>query len=406
MATFAYEALREPGEPVKGEIEAADEHSAAAALLDRGYHVLTIADANALAARRLKPRLGLWGGLKRRDLVRFTRELASLLKAGLPLSRALSTLRSRADQPGWRGVLGGIGARLEDGRTFSEALAAYPDIYDSMYVNLVHAGEESGTLVGVLTRLAELGEKRDEIYARVKMAMVYPAVMLAVGVVTVSVMVTLVVPMFIDVFKETDQTLPLPTRMLVWLSDFAVSWWWAVLLGIAALSFGLVHYARSERGQRFMGALSLRVPLLGRLARKTAIAAFSRTLGTLLGTGIPIVNALAITASTLRNGSYGDSVRAMANTVRDGDLLSHAIEGSPLFPEAIANVVAVGEHSGDLPDTLQQLADEGERDIDREVKVVMTLLEPIMIVLLGTIVGFIVLAMLLPIFNLGDAIEL
>ena len=229
MATFAYEALREPGVPVKGEKEAADEHAAATALLARGYHVLSIADVNVLAARRLKPRLGSRGGVRRRDLVRFTQELASLLKAGLPLSQALSTLRGRADRPGWRGVLGGIGARLEDGRTFSEALAAYPDIYDSMYVNLVHAGEEGGTLVGVLTRLAELGAKRDEISARVKMAMVCPAVMLAVGVVTVSVMVTLVVPMFIDVFEETGQTLPLPTRMLVWLSDLAVSLWWVLI---------------------------------------------------------------------------------------------------------------------------------------------------------------------------------
>ncbi|MBN2311167.1 MAG: type II secretion system F family protein [Candidatus Hydrogenedentes bacterium] len=405
MATFAYEAIREPGQPVKGEIEAEDVHSAAAALLQRGYHVLTIEDADAASAHRRRPRLGLLGGLKHRELVRLTRDTANLLKAGLPLSQALVTLAGRSTNPGWRSVLGGIRARLEDGQTFSQSLSAYPEVYDAMYVNLVRAGEESGKLVEVLMRLAEVGEKREDIRARVKMAMVYPAVMLTLGAVTVFVMLSFVVPMFVGVFRETGQVLPLPTRILIGVSGFFKAWWWAILLGLPAPIYGLMQYAKSERGKHVLGAMILRLALLGELVRKTEVAGFSQTLGTLLGSGLPIVNALSITASTLKNPGYGDAVRAMGLAVRDGGLLSEALAKQALFPEMVSSIVSVGEQSGDLPGSLEQLAEENERDVDRHVKVVMTLLEPLMIIMLGLIVAFIVLAVLLPIFNIGDTIQ-
>lgn len=406
MATFVYEAMREPGELIKGELDAEDAGTAASSLLARGYHVIRVNDANALAGRRVRLRLGIWGGLKRRDLVRVTRETASLLRAGLPLSRALVTLRNRAGQSGWRAVLGGLRARLEDGQTFSQALTAYPNIFDPMYVNLVRAGEESGTLIDVLARLADLGEKRDEIQARVKMAMVYPAVMLAVGAITVFVMVSFVVPMFIDVFEETGQTLPIPTRMLVALSHFMAAWWPAVIAGACMLVFALGRYLRTRPGRHMADGLLLRAPLVGRVLRQYQIGAFARTLGTLLGSGIPVVTALNIAASTLPNTRYAQAVRDMAVAVREGGLVSAAIAACPLFPVSVADVLAVGEQTGDIAGACHQLADENERDIDREVKVMMTLMEPLMIVLMGLVVGFIVIAMLLPIFSLGDAIQM
>lgn len=406
MATFAYEAIREPGQPVRGEVEADNANSAAATLLNRGYHVLTIEDANTASARRSRPKLGLLGGLKSRELVQITRDTANLLKAGLPLSHALMTLAKRAGKPAWRGVLGGIRARLEDGQTFSQSLAAYPEIYDPMYVNLVRAGEESGKLVEVLLRLADVGEKRDDIRSRVKMALVYPAVMLSLGAVTVFVMLTFVVPMFVDVFRESGQTLPVPTRILIEVSGFFKTWWLAILISLPIPAYAFSRYAKSERGKHAIASFLLQIPILGSLLRKTEVAAFSQTLGTLLGSGLPIVNALAITASTLKNPSYGDAVRAMGLTVRDGGLLSEALAKQSLFPEMVASIVAVGEQSGDLPESLHQLAGENERDVDREVKIAMTLLEPIMIILLGSVVGFIVLAMLLPIFSIGETIQM
>jgi len=407
MATFVYEAMREPGEVIKGELDAEDANAAASSLVARGYHVIRVNDANALAGRRVRLRLGIWGGLKRRDLVRFTRDTASLLRAGLPLSQALVTLRNRAAaKSAWRAVLGGLRARLEDGQTFSQALAAYPSIFDAMYVNLVRAGEESGKLIEVLTRLSDLGEKRDEIQARVKMALVYPAVMLVVGFVTVFVMVSFVVPMFMDVFQETGQTLPLITRMLVAISHFMAQWWPAVLGGVCGAVFVAGRYIKTRAGRRQADALLLNSPLIGRVMRQYEIGAFARTLGTLLGSGIPVVSALNITASTLRNTRYSEAVRQMAVEVREGGLVSASVAACPLFPESVANVLGVGEQTGDLAGACHQLADENERDIDREVKVMMTLMEPLMIVLMGLVVGFIVIAMLLPIFSLGDAIQI
>jgi len=406
MATFVYEAMREPGEVIKGELDAEDATAAASSLIVRGYHVIRVTDANALAGRRVRLRLGMWGGLKRRDLVRFTRDTSSLLRAGLPLSQALVTLRNRAGKSGWRAVLGGLRARLEDGQTFSQALAAYPNIFDAMYVNLVRAGEESGKLIEVLTRLADLGEKRDEIQARVKMAMVYPAVMLVVGIATVFVMVSFVVPMFMDVFEETGQTLPLVTRMLVGVSRFMAKWWPAVIGGACLGVFLAGRYVKTRAGRRLVDGLVLRAPLVGRVLRQYEIGAFARTLGTLLGSGIPVVSALNITASTLRNTRYSEAVRAMVAEVREGGLVSACVGACALFPESVSNVLAVGEQTGDIAGAFHQLADENERDIDREVKVMMTLMEPLMIVLMGLVVGFIVIAMLLPIFSLGDAIQM
>lgn len=406
MATFAYEVIREPGSTIQGEIEADDSHSAAVTLVARGYHVLHIEDANARAAARLKPRLGIWGGLKRRDLVRFTRDMAHLLRAGLPLSQALNKLRARAGDSGWRGVAGGLRARLEDGQTFSQALGAYPEIFDPMYVSLVRAGEEGGKLAEVMDRLAELGERRDELQSRVKMALVYPAAMLTLGAVTVFVLVSFVVPMFTSVFSETGQMLPLPTRVLVDISGFLSAWWWVVLPIAGILVFACVQFCHSPQGKLLLDKVFLRIPLLKRLVSKNEVAAFSRTLGTLLGSGIPIVTALEITAKTLKNVPYSDAVQGMSVAVREGSALSEAVDASPLFSDMVGSVIAVGEESGDLSNSLHQIADENEREVERETKVIMTLIEPLMIILIGSIVGFIVMAMLLPIFELGDTIRM
>jgi general secretion pathway protein F len=406
MPKFVYEAVREPGSPLKGEIEADDVQSAATALLSRGYHVIRMEDVEGAAAKVLVPRLGGWSGLKRSEHVRITRDLASLIKAGLPLSHALASLGGRLANVGWKSVLSGLRARLEDGQSFSEGLASYPLVYDSMYINLVRAGEESGTLVETLERLARVGEQQEEIRSKVKMAMVYPAVMLIVGAVAVFVMLSFVVPMFTQVFEETNQALPLPTQILVGISDFLQTWWWAVLLGLPVLVSVIAQYLRIPSGKRLQDGLIVRLPVIGPLVGQTEEAAFSRTLGTLLGSGLPIVNSLNITSQTLRNTVFSDAVLAMAISVRDGESLSDSLERQPLFTDMMASIVSVGERSGDLSGSLHQIADEYERQIDRAVKVAMTLLEPAMIVLLGGVVGFIVLAMLLPIFSLGDTIQM
>jgi type II secretory pathway component PulF len=404
MAIFSYEALREPGESVRGEIEAEDAFAASAMLLRRGCHVLRIEDTAASTGKR--PKLGGWGGLKHRDLVRFTRDMASLLKAGLPLSTALNTLRERDAHPVWKGIIGGLRARLEDGQTFSQSLAAFPDLFTPVYTNLVHAGEEGGNLVEVLNRLAALGEQREELRSRARMAMVYPAVLLSLGVIVVFVMMAFVVPEFTSVFDETGQALPLPTILLIAISSFLGRFWWLVIPVAVGLGAMALKWAQSPAGERMLGNLILRMPLAGPLLQRIQLGFFARTLGTLLECGVPIVAALRITADTLGNNRYREAVAGLAAIVRDGEVLSRAIEGNPLFTSSLPSILAVGEHGGTLPETLGHAADEFDRDADRQVKVVMTLIEPLMIVLLGGVIGFIVLAMLLPIFNLGDSVQL
>ena len=212
--------------------------------------------------------------------------------------------------------------------------------------------------------------------------------------------------MFASVFEEMGQSLPLPTLMIVVTSGFLGRWWWAVLMGVPVAVFALVSFGRSAAGKRTLHTLAVRVPLAGPLTQRSEVAAFSRTLGTLLGSGLPIVTALHTTASTLRNVLYQGAVRTMSAGVREGAPLSQVLDSEALFPKMVSSIVAVGERSGDLSGCLLQMADEGERDIDRQVKIVMTLLEPLMIVLLGTVVGFIVIAMLLPIFMLGDTLQI
>jgi type II secretory pathway component PulF len=406
MAIFEYKAVREPGSTVSGELEANDLRSASAALLARGFHVLEIHDIERKGRTGPRYRLGGWGGLKRRDLVRTARDMASLLRAGLPLSRALEKLHVRATNTRWKEIADGMRAKIADGQTLSQALSAYPEVFDPMFVNLVRSGEESGRLADVLQRLADLRESQEEIVSRVKMAMVYPGLMLTLGLVTVVVLVTFIVPTFVEVFQDTGQKLPLPTSVLVGISGFFSTYWWLILPGALVGGFALVRYLKSPPGRRAWGAISLRLPLLGGLAQRGEIAAFTRTLGTLLANGIHIVRAIEITSRTLNNPVYAQAVGEMAGPVREGESLSNTLEENPLFPDMVASVVAVGEESGSIDQSLNQIADEYEREVDREVKVVMTLLEPAMILFIGAIVGFIVMAMLLPIFELGESIQL
>jgi type II secretory pathway component PulF len=244
-----------------------------------------------------------------------------------------------------------------------------------------------------------------ELQGRVKMALVYPCAMLAVGFATVVLLVTLVVPMFVKVFQESGQTLPLPTRMLVVISDFVAAWWWAILPGLGVAIFSLARYISSPSGKALMSRVLIRLPLFGGVFRKTEIASFGRTLGILLGNGIPIMQALQVTSTTLKNLVYGEAIMQMGPPIRDGASLSKTFEKHPLFPPVVADMISVGEESGMLSEKLIQLADEYEREVERELKVVMTLLEPLMILLVGVVVGFIVMAIILPVFALGDTLQ-
>lgn len=404
VSTFLYEAMREPGETIKGEVEAEDENAAVTRLLNRGYHVLRIENAEDGNASRMRLHFGPFG-LKRRDLTRFTRRLGILLKSGLPLVQALSRMREHGAEGEWRTIAAGLQARLEDGQTLSGALEGYPQIFDTMYAQLVRAGEEGGTLPETLTRLAQTGERRDDLRSKVRMALVYPSAMLAMGAVTVFVLLAFVVPMFSDVFKETGQTLPLPTRILMNLSTFLQAWWWVVVPAIGGALLLLTNLAKQSQAKIMIDKILLTIPRLGSTLRAAELASFTRTLGTLLKNGIPIVNALFVTTDSIRNSVYREGSQSLERAVRDGAPLSEAMKSTNLYPDLVVASVGVGEESGTLDEALLQSADELDQEVEREMRVLMTLLEPVMIVFVGLIVGFIVMAMILPIFDLGAVIE-
>lgn len=405
MSVFVYEIVEKPGTIVRGEIEADDVSSATAMLLARGYHIVSLSDSEQIQGEKCRLGSGIGNTVKHKDLVRHTRDLATLLRAGFPLSQAILTMRNRNAGHIWKGIWNSIRSQLEQGLPLSETMESFPKIFGPMYTSLVRAGEESGKLSEMLSRLANLGEQQDELRGRVKMAMVYPSVMLLVGVMTVFVMVAFVVPMFIGVFEETGQALPVPTQILVWVSDTTSAWWAAIVPMAGVLAWIIHRYAKSEPGRRLIGQVALHVPLMRSLVRQSQMAVFSRTLSTLLEGGVPVISALRITAATLDNVAYRQATESMMVAVRDGESLSGYMQKNPLFPAMVGSIISVGERTGDLAGALQQIAEENEKDLDREVKVFMTLLEPAMIILMGGVVGFIVLAMLLPIFSLGDAIQ-
>lgn len=402
MKTFVYEAIREPGQKVTGEVDAEELSAAATALVARGYHVLHLEDADASSGSDPSLRFGLFTGFKRRDLVRFSRDLSSLLRAGLPLVQSLGKLRARESRKGWRGVFAGIQAALEDGATFSQSLSQLPQLFDAMYINLIRAGEEGGTLADTLQRLADVSEHRDELRSKVSLALVYPLIMLGVGTATVAILLTLVVPMFTQVFQEMNQTLPLPTRMLVNASSVMKAWWWLILPVAALVAMGVLRFAKTPTGARIRDALVLRLPRLGKAVSMAEIGAFARTLGMLLSNGVAVVRALEVTAATLRNHYFRVEVERVQQLVRDGEALSRSLSETERFPDSLSSILAVGEESGTLADTLIQVADDCDRDLERELKILATLLEPAMIIVVGAVVGFIVAAIVLPIFDLGD----
>ncbi len=402
MRTFHYEAIREPGQTVRGSIEAEEPAAAAATLLGRGYHVLRIEHADGAEVSRLSHRYAPFSGFRRRDQVRFSRDLATLLRAGLPLVQSLGRLRARETRKGWKNVCAGIQAALEDGRTFSQSLAQYPGLFNEMYVNLVRAGEEGGNIAEILQRLAQVGEHREELRSKVRLAFVYPLVMLGMGAATVLVLLTVVVPMFNEVFAEMGQSLPLPTQILVSLSAVMQAWWFLIVPGIALAGLGLARFLARPAGVRLRSVLVLRVPRLGAIAATAEVSIFARTLGMLLDNGVPMVRALEVAAGTLGNHLYSQDALRMRDAVRDGIALSRALDDSPRFPDTLASVASVGEDSGTLPEALLQIAGDYDRDLEREIKVFTTLLEPAMIIAVGAVVGFIVSAIILPIFQLGD----
>jgi len=398
MPRYSYRAKDGALRLVRGMIEAETEHLALTRLNAQGVYPLTLneaspADAPSPATRHRR--------VPTRVLAYMSRQLADLLGGGIPLFNALALLAEQTEHRALREVIAELSAAVRDGQAFSQALAAHPDIFPPLYVSMIRAGEVGGGLEAVLVRLADVAEQEVELTSRVVSALVYPLVVLAVGVATIVVLLTYVVPKLSVLFAESGQLLPLPTRLLLSLSYAMTRGWWVIVLGIVAGVWSLRRLRASGAGRGALDRVLLRVPVLGLLMRKLDTARLSRNLGVMVAQGVPMLHALEIAQATVSNSAVRHAVAQMKEAVRDGVGLAAAMHRTGAFPRFVGNMVAVGEESGTLEGALLKVASAYERETDRVLRMLTTVMEPLLIVVVGLIVMFIVIATLLPIFQIG-----
>ena len=345
------------------------------------------------------------GGVKTRDVVIFTRQFATMINAGLPLVQALDILAQQTENKVLADVTRQVVYDVESGQTLADALRKHPKAFSDLYVNMVAAGEAGGILDTILQRLAEFLEKNDAIIRKVKGAMVYPGVIMTVAVVAVAVLLIFVIPTFQTMFASVALELPLPTRIVIGMSKILTSYWWAILGAIGLTIFGINRYYKTPTGRLQIDSLLLKFPVLGDVLRKSAVSRFTRTLGTLISSGVSILDGLEITARTAGNMVIHNAVMESRQSIAGGDTIAAPLQRSKVFPPMVISMIAVGEQTGGLDEMLSKIADFYDEEVDAAVSTLLSLMEPVMIVVLGVIVGGMVVAMYLPIFDMVNAVQ-
>lgn len=417
MARFRYIAMDGKGDEVEGVIEAGSQNQAVSALRGQGLFPTRVAEVGGSQSKRgaapvrqikLKPANSsklpafLRPRVKPKQLMVFTRQLATLIEAGLPLLRGLRILLKQEKTPALREALTGMGEAVESGGTFSEALGQYPRTFDKLYINMVKAGEAGGVLDSVLTRLAEFMEKAERIKGKIKSAMTYPVVVLVAALGILTFLMIFIIPKFAEIFSDLlgGKALPPLTQFVIGLSDAVANQWYLFLGGGfgAVIIFKLLK--QTPRGAATLDQLKMRAPLFGQLVRKTAVARFSRTLGTLMQSGVPILQALNIVRDTAGNQVVADAIQKIHDSVKEGESVAMPMEASGVFPGMVVSMVDVGEETGALPEMLVRVADGYDEEVDMAVEALTSIIEPIMIVLLALIIGTIVIAMFVPLISI------
>jgi type IV pilus assembly protein PilC len=345
------------------------------------------------------------GGVKTRDVVIFTRQFATMINSGLPLVQALDILAQQTENKVLSDITRQVVYDVESGHTLADALRKHPKGFTDLYVNMVAAGEAGGILDTILLRLAQFLEKNDAIVRKVKGAMIYPAVIFSVAGIAVAVLLIFVIPTFQNLFASVNMELPLPTRIVIGASHVLTRYWWAIIGVVGGAVFGLNRYYKTPVGKLQIDHLLLRAPVLGDLLRKSAVSRFTRTLGTLISSGVSILDGLEITARTAGNMVIQNAVMESRASIAGGETIAAPLQKSKVFPPMVISMIAVGEQTGGLDEMLSKIADFYDEEVDAAVSALLSLMEPIMIVVLGVIVGGMVVAMYLPIFNMVNAVQ-
>ena len=340
-----------------------------------------------------------------RDVVIFTRQFATMINAGLPLVQSLTILSAQTENKTLKEITKAVVYDVEAGNTLADALRKHPKAFSDLYVNMVAAGEAGGILDTILLRLATFLEKNDALVRKVKGAMVYPGVIMSVAVIAVAVLLVFVIPTFSAMFASVNMTLPFPTRVVIGSSQVLLRWWWLILLALGAGGFAFRSYYRTPGGRKVVDGAMLRAPVIGDLLRKSAVSRFTRTLGTLISSGVSILDGLEITAKTAGNRVIHDAVMQSRQSIAGGETIAGPLQVSGVFPPMVISMISVGEQTGGLDDMLTKIADFYDSEVDVAVSALLSLMEPIMIVVLGIIVGGMVVAMYLPIFDMVNAVQ-
>jgi type IV pilus assembly protein PilC len=348
------------------------------------------------------PKLG--GGISRKEVAIFTRQFSVMIDAGLPLVQCLEILGSQQENRTFQKILFQVRQDVEAGATLADSLKKHPTAFDNLYSNMVAAGEAGGILDVILQRLSTYIEKIVKLRAAVRSAMVYPTAVILIAIGVVWVILWKVIPTFATLFEGLGASLPLPTRITIWLSHFIGRWWWVLFFLMGLGVYALVRYHKTYRGRRVIDGILLKIPVLGVVLRKIAVARFCRTLGTLVASGVPILEGLEITARTAGNSIVEDAIMATRKSVEEGKTIAEPLKASDVFPPMVVQMIAVGEQTGALETMLNKIADFYEDEVDEATANMLALLEPIMIMFLGVVIGGIVISMYLPMFDLISTI--
>ncbi|HLA38343.1 MAG TPA: type II secretion system F family protein [Candidatus Glassbacteria bacterium] len=394
MPVFNWKARTVKGEAHSGELTATTPQEVIGYLRRKRLIVVSVDE----KPREIKFSLG--GKVKVRDIVLFTRQFATMIDSGLPLVQCLSILGEQTENPKFKAIINSVRVDVEGGNTLEESLGKFPKLFTTLFVSMVGAGESGGILDQIMLRLSEYMEKNDAIVRKIKGAMIYPAVVFTAAMGCVSILLIFVIPIFAKMFKDMNMELPLPTLIVVNLSDFLIGYWYLIIGGVVGGIFALKRYRKTDRGEYNYDAFMLKVPVLGDLIRKSAVARFTRTLGTLIASGVSILHGLEVTARTAGNRVVHDAIMGSRASIAGGETITKPLKEAEVFPPMVIQMINVGEQTGGLDAMLIKIADFYEEEVDTAVDALTAALEPVMIVFLGIIVGGMVVSMYLPIFDL------
>lgn len=396
MQTFLYSAHKDD-DVIKAEVQAETESAAAKLLMSQGLFPISITPKEGAG---LFAKAGFGGRVSGKDRIIFTRQLSTLINAGLPLAQSLRTVTEQIVNKNLKDIVSQVVASVESGSSLSQSFGRFPRVFSDVYVSLVAAGEASGSLDKTLERIANQQEKDAAILSKVRSALVYPVIVLAVIVGVLVFMLTTVLPQVGSLYKDLGKDLPILTLVLLAVSNFVVNYWYICVVGLGAAIFGMRTYVQTPGGRSSLDSLKLNVPVFGRIFRKVYMARFARTLGTMLASGIPMLEALRIVKAAIANVHVAAAIDKAINGVKGGKALSATLEGKDTFLALVPQMIRIGEQSGAIDSMLDRVAGYYENEVDEEVKNLSTTIEPLLMVVLGVVVGGVIAAILLPVYSL------